>query len=130
MNEDVARVFGVPPTAVGILDKGTYSNVEQEAASLIQNCLGPLAARIEAAMARCLLTPDARRTLYIEHDLSSRLRGDVKSRFEAYRIGREIAAMSPNDVRRRENEPPIKGGDEYHMPANWVALGTMPEVKA
>ncbi len=123
-NEDVARIFNVPPTAVGILDKGTYSNVEQEAASLIQNCLGPLAARIEAAMARCLLTPDAKRTLYIEHDLNTLLRGDVKSRFEAYRVGREIGAYSANDVRRRENESPIPGGDAYHMPANWVPLNT------
>ena len=123
-NENVARIFGVPPTAVGILDRGTYSNVEQEAQSLIQNCLGPLAARIEAAMMRCLLTADARRSLYIEHDLSGLLRGDVKSRFEAYRMAREMGVYSANDVRRRENESPITGGDDYHMPANWVPLGT------
>jgi HK97 family phage portal protein len=125
-NEDVARIFGVPPTAVGILDRGTYSNVEQEAQSLIQNCLGPLAARIEAAMCRCLLSPEERRTLYIEHDLSTLLRGDVKSRFEAYRMAREMGVYSANDVRKRENETPIAGGDEYHMPANWVPLGTKP----
>ncbi len=126
-NENVARIFGVPPTAVGILDKGTYSNVEQEAQSLIQNCLGPLAARIEAAMSRCLLTPDTRRSLYLEHELAGLLRGDVKSRFEAYRMAREMGVYSANDVRRRENEPPITGaGDEYHQPANWVPLGTVP----
>lgn len=126
-NENVCRIFGVPPTAAGILDRGTYSNVEQEAASLIQNCLGPLASRIEAAMMRCLLTPDARRSLYIEHDLSGLLRGDVKSRFEAYRMGREMGVLSANDVRRRENEPPIPEGDLYHQPANWVPLGTHPD---
>lgn len=122
-NEDVARLFGVPPTSVGITDKATYSNVEQEGRALVQNCLGPLAARVEAALARCLLTDDARRTIYIEHDLSSLLRGDVKARFEAYRIGREIGVFSPNDVRRRENEPPIADGDTYHQPANWTPLG-------
>ena len=125
-NEDTARLFGVPPTSVGILDRGTYSNVEQESASLIQNCLGPLAARIESAFMRCLLTDTARRTLYVEHDLSGLLRGDVKSRFESYRIGREIGAMSANDIRRRENEPPIANGDGYNMPANWVPLDTKP----
>lgn len=123
-NEDVARIFNVPPTAVGILDKGTYSNVEQEGRALVQNCLGPLAARLEAAMARCLLSEEGRRTLYVEHDLSGLFRGDVSARFEAYRIGREIGALSPNDIRRRENEPPITGGDLYHQPANWVPLGT------
>lgn len=125
-NEDTARIFGVPPTAVGILDKGTYSNVEQEAQSLIQNCLGPLAARIEAAMMRCLLSTEARRSLYIEHELAGLMRGDVRSRFEAYRMAREMGVYSVNDVRRRENEPPIEGGDEHHQPANWVPLGTVP----
>lgn len=123
-NEDVARIFGIPPTAVGITDKATYSNTEQEARALVQNALGPLAARIEAAMMRCLLTDAGRRTFYVEHDLSALLRGDVQARFEAYRIGREIGALSPNDVRRRENEPPIANGDVYHQPANWVPLGT------
>lgn len=123
-NEDVARIFGIPPTAVGITDKATYSNTEQEARALVQNALGPLAARIEAAMMRCLLTDAGRRTFYVEHDLSALLRGDVQARFEAYRIGREIGALSPNDVRRRENEPPIANGDVYHQPANWMPLGT------
>lgn len=122
--EDIARLYGVPPTVIGITDKATYSNTEQEARALVQNALGPLAARIEAAMMRCLLSAEERKTLYIEHDLSSLLRGDVASRFEAYRIGREIGALSPNDIRKRENEPPIAGGDTYHYPANWVPLGT------
>lgn len=129
-NEDVARLFGVPPTSVGITDKATYSNTEQEARSLVANCLGPLASRIEAAMLRCLLTEEGRRTLYIEHDLAALLKGDVAARFEAYRIGREIGALSPNDIRRRENETPIPGGDVYHQPANWIALGATPEVVA
>lgn len=123
-NEDVARIFGMPPTSVGITDKATYSNTEQEGRALVQNAIGPLAARFEAALGRCLLTEAGRRTLYIEHDLDALLRGDVKARFEAYRIAREIGAFSPNDIRRRENEPPIQDGNTYHQPANWVPLGT------
>lgn len=129
-NEDVARLFGVPPTSVGITDKATYSNTEQEARSLVANCLGPLASRVEAAMLRCLLTDEGRRTLYIEHDLAALLKGDVQARFEAYRIGREIGVFSPNDIRRRENETPIPGGDVYHQPANWTPLGANPGVAA
>jgi HK97 family phage portal protein len=123
-NEDTARVFGLPPTSVGITDKATYSNTEQESRALVQNALGPLAKRIEAAMSRCLLTEAGRRTLYVEHDLDALLRGDVAARFEAYRIAREIGVYNPNDIRRKENEPPIPNGDTYHQPANWVPLGT------
>ncbi len=123
-NEDVARAFGLPPTAVGILDHGTYSNVAEESAALVRNAIGPLCARIEQALSRCLIPPDQRSTLYVEFDLGALLRGDVKSRFEAYRLAREAGIFSANDCRRRENETPVPGGDDYHMPANWVPLGT------
>lgn len=125
-NEDVARIFGMPPTTVGLVDKATYSNTEQEARALVQNALGPLAARVEAAMQRCLLTDAGRQSLYVEHDLSGILRGDVQARFEAYRIGREIGVYSANDVRKRENEPPIANGDSYAEPVNWKPLGAPP----
>jgi HK97 family phage portal protein len=125
-NEDIARIFGLPPTCVGLVDKATYSNTEQESRALVQNALGPLAGRIEAAMARCLLTDVGRRNLYIEHDLNGLLRGDVKARFDAYRLAREIGVYSANDIRRKENEPPIANGDDYHMPVNWAPLGTVP----
>jgi HK97 family phage portal protein len=125
-NEDIARIFGLPPTSVGLVDKATYSNVEQESRLLVQNALGPLAGRIEAAMQRCLLTDVGRKSLYVEHDLNGLLRGDVKSRFDAYRLAREIGVYSANDIRRKENEPPIANGDDYHMPVNWAPLGTVP----
>lgn len=126
-NLDIARLFGVPPTVAGIPDHATYSNVTQENRAFVARCLAPWARRIEAALNRALLTPEQRRTLFVEHDLSGLLRGDVEARFEAYRIGREIGALSANDVRRRENEPPVEGGDTYHMPANWQPLGAAPE---
>jgi hypothetical protein len=54
------------------------------------------------------------------------LRGDVKSRFEAYRVAREIGAMSANDVRQLENMPAIADGGGYNQPANWAPLGSAP----
>ena len=122
-NEDVARIFGLPPTCVGITDKATYSNTEQEATALVRNSLGPLAARIETAMQRCLLTAAGRRSLYVEHELDGLLRGDVATRFTAYRIAREIGVYSANDIRQKENEPPIPDGNGYNQPANWIGLG-------
>jgi HK97 family phage portal protein len=125
-NEDVARIFGIPPTCAGLVDKATYSNTEQEARALVQNALAPLANRVEAAISRCLLTEVSRRNLYAEHDLDGLLRGDVKSRFEAYRIAREVGVMSVNDIRKLENQPPVADGDGYSEPANWKPLGAPP----
>lgn len=42
-DESVARLFGISPTSVGITDKATYINVEQESAMLVRNALAPRA---------------------------------------------------------------------------------------
>lgn len=123
-NLDVARIYGVPPTVVGITDNATYSNVEQESRALVQRCLFPLARRIEQAMTATLISPASRASLFIEHDLSGLLRGDIKSRYEAYKIAREWGWMSPNEIRAGENMPAIEGGDEYLTPLNMVPLGS------
>jgi hypothetical protein len=33
-----------------------------------------------------------------------------------------IGALSPNDIRRKENENPVEGGDEHFVPLNMVPL--------
>ncbi len=112
-NEDVARIFGVPPASVGISQSVSYGSAQQAAQDLVTNALAPLASRIEQAMARCLLTTEGRRTLIIEHDLSGLLRGDVSTRWGAYRTAREIGAMSANEIRRFENMPAVVAGDDH-----------------
>jgi HK97 family phage portal protein len=126
-NEDVARIFGVPPAVLGIGELPTYGSAVEEARQLVGCCLAPLAARVEAALERDLLTEaDRRAGLYIRHDLEGLLRGDMRARFEAYRIAREIGVLSPNDIRRRENEPAIENGDSYIQPLNYAPLGSTP----
>ncbi len=123
-DESVARLFGIPPTSVGITDKATYSNVEQESTMLVRNALAPLARRVESAMAARLLTADhAEAGFYVEHDLNGLLRGDTAARFQAYATGRQWGWLSANDVRRSENMPPIENGDGYMQPLNMAPLG-------
>ncbi len=122
-NMDTARVFGVPPTVVGITDNATYSNVDGESRALVVRCLAPMARRIEQAMNASLLTSEGRKRYFIEHDLGGLLRGDQKARYEAYRIGREWGWLSPNEIRGLENLSKITDGDEYLSPLNMTELG-------
>ena len=57
-------------------------------------------------------------------NLDGLLRGDVATRFTAYRVAREIGVYQANDIRQKENEPPIPDGNGYNMPANWIPLGS------
>jgi HK97 family phage portal protein len=122
-NLDIARIFGVPPTAAGIPDNATYSNVEQESRALVARCLAPMARRIEQAMMADLLSEEGRRIYFVEHDLQGLLRGDQSARFQAYQIGRNGGWLSPNEIRAWENLPPIDGGNEYLSPLNMTSVG-------
>jgi len=52
------------------------------------------------------------------------LRGDQKSRFDAYTRGRNWGWLSANDVRKLENMAPIEGGDAYLQPLNMIDVNS------
>jgi HK97 family phage portal protein len=121
-NLDICRIWGVPPTVAGITDNATYSNSDQESRALVVRCLAPMAKRIEQAMNAALLTAESRKALFIEHDLAGLLRGDMKARYESYRIGREWGWLNANEIRSWENLEEVDGGDEYLSPLNMTTL--------
>ena len=122
-NLDICRVFGVPPSVAGITDDATYSNIGEESRALVSRCLAPWAKRVEQAMNTALLSPEARKTYFLEHDLAGLLRGDLKSRYDAYRVGREGGWLSVDEIRGFENMSKVPGGDTFLEPLNHGRLG-------
>lgn len=129
-NLDICRIFGVPPSVAGITDDATYSNIGEESRALVVRCLAPWAKRIEMVLNTALLSPESRKTLFIEHDLAGLLRGDLKSRYDAYRVGREGGWLSSNEIRRLENMSEIPGGDTFLEPLNMGRLGAANDNRA
>lgn len=121
--QDVARVFGVPTSVLGLNDRPTYGSVEEEAKALIRTCLAPWCRRIENAMERALLTEHGRRTLWIEHDLNGLLRGDQAARYAAYAVGINNGFLSANEARRAENMRARPDGDRFLEPMNMRPQG-------
>ncbi|MGV6473498.1 phage portal protein [Azotobacter vinelandii] len=120
---DVARIYKIPLPMVNDLEKANYNSLEQLSTQYVIYGLLPWVKRHEQAMMRDFLLPADRRTHFIEFNLSGLLRGDQKSRYEAYAIGRQWGWLSVNDIRRLENMPPVPGGDIYLQPLNMVDAG-------
>jgi uncharacterized protein len=55
---------------------------------------------------------------YIQFNLEGLLRGDIKSRYDAYSVGRQWGWLSVNDIRKMESLNDIDGGDVYLQPLN------------
>lgn len=119
--EDIARIFRVPPPAIGDLTRATYSNITEQNRWLVAYTLRPWLVRLEQTMNASLLSQDGRQTHFLEHNVEGLLRGDQRERYESYRIGREWGWLNVNEIRARENLNPVSGGDEYRVPMNTEA---------
>ena len=120
---DVARIYKIPLPMVNDLEKANYNTIEQLLIQFVVFGLLPWVKRHEQAMMRDFLLPQDRRDYFIEFNLAGLMRGDQKSRYEAYAIGRQWGWLSINDIRRLENMPPVSGGDIYLQPLNMVDAG-------
>lgn len=114
--EEICRVFRVPPHMVGHTSKSTSwgTGIEQQSIGFVKYTLLPLITAIQQEFNRKLWP--IRQKYFIEFNTASLERGDIKTRYEAYRImlGRagERPVLSVNDVRRLENYEPVEGGDD------------------
>ena len=73
----------------------------------------PMAIRFENVIAQKLLGRVDRNRLRPKFNMDALLRGDIKTRFDVYEIGREQGIISANDARDREQMSRIAGGDDY-----------------
>jgi HK97 family phage portal protein len=113
---DIAGLFGVPMFLLqSDTSTVTYASSEQFMLSFVTHCIRPWAVNIETALHQKLFT--APHVYFPEFNLDAIMRGDLKSRYEAYAIARNWGLLSKNEIRARENENPIEGGDDYRSTA-------------
>lgn len=119
---EIAGIFRVPPHLIGDLDRATFGNIEHQSIEFVTHCIRPWLVRWEQALSRALFTAPG--TYYPEHAVEGLLRGDIKSRYDAYAIGRTNGWLSANDIRGLENMNRIEGGDVYLQPLNMAPAGS------
>ena len=112
---DITRLWHMPHK-VGILDKATFSNIEQQSLEFVIDTLMPWLVLWETAINTRLIVN--RPTWFAEFNVNGLLRGDIKTRYEAYAQGRNWGWLSVNDIRRLENMDPLPEGDQYLRPLN------------
>lgn len=121
---EICRMFRVPPHKVFDLSRATFSNIEASEQSWINDGLLPVAVNIEQVLRAALFTSEERRWYKVEFEFDALLRGDRKSRYDAYGVGIDRGFLSQNDVRRSEGWGPVPGGDTYRVQVNTAPLGS------
>lgn len=119
--QDIARWYRVPPHMIGDLERATFSNIEHQGLEFVTHTLRPWLVRFEQEITRKLFpTSSSGRPspYYVEFNVDGLLRGDIKSRYDAYAVGRNWGWLSVNDIRAKENMNPLPDGDQYLVPLN------------
>ena len=132
--EDICRWYDTPPVLVGHSAEGQTmwgTGVEQIILGWLKMGLAPVLRTIESEIWRQLISPQDRGLgFYAEFNLDALLRGDSAARASFYSQMSQNGVYTRNEIRSRENLPPMEGGDKLTVQSNMLPLeklGTMPE---
>lgn len=114
--EEVCRLFRTPPTIVGDLRHGNYSNSSELFRQFVTLTLRRHLLAWEQAIHRQLLTEAGRRTYFVEHSVEGLLRGDSTTRAAFYKSGIESGWMTVEEVRDLENLPKLERKYQAQQP--------------
>jgi HK97 family phage portal protein len=125
--EEVCAAYDVPPPAVGILDRATFSNITEQLRSLYRDTHAPrlqlfestLEAELRGSVRPGASEPDFSDEVYAEFLLDEVLRGDFEARAAAFQ---QADFMTLAEKRQRENLPFIAGTDRIFVNAATVPL--------
>lgn len=118
---DICGLWRMPPHKIGIMDRATWANVEHMNIEFVTDCLLPLAVSWEQTVARDMLPENTEE--FSELLLELLLRGDTRTRYEAYGKAIQDGWLTRNEARALENRNPLPGLDEPLQPLNMTTAG-------
>ena len=121
---NVARWFNLPPSKLGISGSVSYNSKTEDNQNFLDDTLSATLAMICAELWFKLLSEAEQVDHYFEYDTTALLRMDTTKRYSAYEVGLRARFLSRNEVRKKENLPPVDGGDEFDVVPGGVAGGT------
>lgn len=122
---DIAAVYRVPLHMIGDLERATFSNIEHQSLEFVKHTLLPWIKNWEAELNRKLLPYNLQDNYYFKFNVEGLLRGDIKTRMEAYTKAIQWGIMNRDEVRALEerNRIPDGLGQTFLTPLNMVELG-------
>ena len=127
---EVCQWFRCPPHKVFDLTGTNNGSLEQQEQRYVDDSLGFWFISIEQECHEKLLSEDEKPDHYFKHNADAKLRGDFKTRQEGYAIARQNGYMNVNEIRAKEDLPPVEGGELYLAPLNMTTLEKLGQIPA
>lgn len=126
--EQIARIYSLPPVFLQDLTHGTFSNTEQQDLHFVKHTVKRWVEQFEQEMNLKFFGRGSE--FYVEFNVDGLLRGDLKSRMEAYATSIQNGIRTPNEVRAIENMEAKPNGDDLMIQGATVPLRSQPNVGA
>lgn len=129
----IANAFGVKMHQLNDLSRATHTNIEEQQKQFYADTLQAILTQYEQELTYKLFTPtEIEQGYYVKFAVDSILRSDIRTRYEAYRVGIQGGFLKPNEVRAWEELPAEPGGDvllvnQAMTPITSVAGGGSPK---
>lgn len=125
---EVARWFGVPPHKLADMSRATFSNIEHQSIEFVTDTVRPRCVGWEQVLNHEAFSQADRGKYFAEYNIEALLRGDTAARASFYSQMVNIGVYSQNDVREKENENPVDGGDRYWVQGALVPIDKIDDV--
>lgn len=100
-SDEICKLFNMPPAMIN------GGATEQDKTNFVQYCLNPILKEFECALNRDLLLESEKGSYYFAADTSELTKGDIEKRFKAYETASKNGFMQIDEIRMRENLPPL-----------------------
>lgn len=127
----IAAAFGIKPNHLNNYDKSSYSNSEMQNLTFYVDTLLYILKKWEEELDYKLLSDDERgRGLYTQFNVSTILRGDLKTQAEALNKFVTGSVYTPNEARSYLGLPGVEDGDQILVNGTYTGLGDLGQAYA
>ena len=99
--DEICKVIGIPPSLL------SGNAGEQDEKNFIKYELSNLLAEFRTALNRAMLLESEKQMYFFDFDISELIKGDIDKRYNAYSVGIEKGFLQTDEVRKKENMPPL-----------------------
>lgn len=121
--KQIASVFGIKLHQLNELERSTHNNLgEQQKQFYVDTLMAILTMYEQEIDYKLFLNSELEKGYYSKFNVDAITRSDIKSRYEAYRVGIQGGFLTPNEVRSKEEYESLEGGDTLLVNGNMVPI--------
>lgn len=101
---EICKIFNIPPSIISGDGKANEGDFDK----MFKMAILPILNSLIASINRDLLLEKEKKSFYFGYDANELLKGDIEKRFKAYEIAVKNKLMDINEVRYKEDLPPLE----------------------